>query len=86
MRSFAAARPDDVRACWWTPTTPCTAALPNAITVAREIGPGPAPERPSGWTAGTSAYLAKRSRAMLDAAGLAYELEDRRPPTSSMST
>jgi nicotinate phosphoribosyltransferase len=69
FRSFAAARPNDCVLLVDTYDT-LQSGVPNAITVAREMEKKGQRLKAIRLDSGDLAYLAKRSRAMLDAAGL----------------
>jgi nicotinate phosphoribosyltransferase len=69
FRSFAAARPNDCVLLVDTYDT-LQSGVPNAITVAREMAKNGHRLKAIRLDSGDLAYLAKQSRAMLDAAGL----------------
>jgi len=71
FRSFAATRPDDCVLLVDTYNT-LESGMPNAITVAREMEKNGHRLKGIRLDSGDLAYLAKRSRAMLDEAGLQY--------------
>jgi nicotinate phosphoribosyltransferase len=71
FRSFAKARPEQCVLLVDTYDT-LKSGVPNAITVAREMEQGGRRLRAIRLDSGDLAYLAKRSRAMLDDAGLQY--------------
>lgn len=71
FRSFAAARPDDCVLLVDTYNT-LAGGIPHAITVAKEMEKRGHRLKGVRLDSGDLAYLAKKSRAMLDAAGLPY--------------